>query len=161
MVRIMLQGRTVAAPAPRVNLDQTVSTTVIVTTVIFTTFLFFFTFTMITFITFVFFTFFAGALCNPVDGKCKCKPGFHQHGHDYLDLHLVHIIIIIIIIANQDMLAPVAKTSVPRVILVRIATRFTHHQNLNQIRIAAKCVCSEVKKKSIPLHPKNLGKFTL
>ena len=36
----MLQGRTVAAPAPRVNLDQTVSTTVIVTTVIFTTFLF-------------------------------------------------------------------------------------------------------------------------
>ena len=38
-VTIVLQGKIVAAPAPRVNLDQTVSTTVIVTTVIFNIFI--------------------------------------------------------------------------------------------------------------------------
>ena len=40
-VRIVLQGKIVAALAPRVNLDQTVSTTVIVTTVIFDTLIIF------------------------------------------------------------------------------------------------------------------------
>ena len=72
LVRIMLQEKTVATPAPRVNLDQTASMTVIVTTVIFATFLlfhihfhndnidygsFFFTFPMAIFTIFLLFTF--------------------------------------------------------------------------------------------------------
>ena len=101
LVRIMLQGRTVAAPAPRVNLDQTVSTTVIVTTVIFFTFFFFFQNhnRNIHYIFIIYtFTFLAGALCNPVDGKCKCKPGSHLHDHNHYDHN--HIIFILFIISS-------------------------------------------------------------
>ena len=86
-VRLELQGRIVAARVPRVNSDRTVSTTVIVTTVIFT-------------IDHLkknkknnrtpAFTFTAGALCNPVDGKCKCKPGCHHHHQFHIRYHHDH-----------------------------------------------------------------------